>query len=121
MAFNLRLGGDCLDDLDVLRGDPGTIALFDVKNIIAPRTAGDFLRRFQIGDICDFQRALRQIAERVRPRQTSDICTIDLAPSIFEQCSTRKKGSWMAYNGQKSKKLSTLTTQAGALAESRRS
>lgn len=100
LAFNLMLGGDCLDDLDVLRGDPGTIAIFGVENIIAPRTAGDFLRRFQIGDLCDFQRALRQITERVRPRQTGDICTIDLDPSIFEQCSTRKEGSRMAYNGQ---------------------
>jgi hypothetical protein len=78
------LGGDCLDDLDVLRGDPGTIAIFGVKNIIAPRTAGDFLRRFQIGDLCDFQRALRTIAERVRPRQTSEICTIDLDASILK-------------------------------------
>ncbi len=34
------LGGDCLDDLDVLRGDPGTIAIFGVKKTIAPRTEG---------------------------------------------------------------------------------
>src|SRR5215813_12084469 len=59
LAFNLMLGGDCLDDLDVLRGDPGTIAIFGVKSVIAPRTAGDFLRRFNLGDISDFQRALR--------------------------------------------------------------
>ena len=100
LAFNLILGGDCLDDLDVLRGDPGTLALLGVEKIIAPRTAGDFLRRFQIGDICDFQRALRQIADQVRPHQTSDICTIDLDPSIFEQCSQSKEGSRMAYNGE---------------------
>jgi len=100
LAFNLMLGGDCLADLDVLRGDPGTMAIFGVESLIASRTAGDFLRRFQIGDICDFQRALREMAERVRPRQTSDSCTIDLDPSIFEQCSTGKEGSRMAYNGQ---------------------
>ena len=59
LAFNLMLGGDCLDDLDVLRGDPGTIAIFGVKNIIAPRTAGDFLRRFQIGSLKKCERRLR--------------------------------------------------------------
>lgn len=100
LAFNLMLGGDCLDDLDVLRGDPGTMQIFGLKSLIAPRTAGDFLRRFQIGDIADFQRALREIAARVRPLQTSDRCTIDLDASIFEQCSQRKEGSRMAYNGQ---------------------
>src|SRR5262245_46008222 len=92
LAFNLMLGGDCLDDLDVLRGDPGTIAIFGVKNIIAPRTAGDLLRCFQIGDLRDFLRALRTIADLVRRRQTSEICTIDLDASIFEQRSTRKEG-----------------------------
>ena len=100
LVFNLILGGDCLDDLDVLRGDPGTSALPGVEKIIAPRTAGDFLRRFRIGEISDFQRALRLIADKVRPHQTSEICTIDLDPSIFEQCSKRKEGSRMAYNGQ---------------------
>src|SRR5262247_1331360 len=100
LAFNLMLGGDCLDDLDVLRGDPGTVAIFGFKSIIAPRTAGDFLRRFQIGDLCDFQRALRAIAGQVRPRQTSEVCTIDLDAAIFEQRSSRKEGSRMAYNGQ---------------------
>jgi Transposase DDE domain group 1 len=100
LAFNLMLGGDCLDDLDVLRGDPGTVAILGVKSVIAPRTAGDFLRRFRIGDLCDFQRALRAIARRVRPRQTSEICTIDLDATILEQRSSRKEGSRMAYNGQ---------------------
>lgn len=100
LVFNLILGGDCLDDLNVLRGDPGTAALLGVEKIIAPRTAGDFLRRFQIGEISDFQRALRLIADKVRPHQTSEICTIDLDPSIFEQCSKCKEGSRMAYNGE---------------------
>ena len=100
LVFNLILGGDCLDDLDVLRGSPGTPALLGVEKIIAPRTAGDFLRRFQIGDLSDFQRALRQIADKARPHQRSEICTIDLDPSIFEQCSKRKEGSRTAYNGQ---------------------
>lgn len=100
MVFNLILGGDCLTDLDVLRGDPGTLALVGVEKIIASRTAGDFLRRFQIGEVTDFQRALRLIADAVRPHQTSTICTIDLDPSIFEQCSKCKEGSRQAYNGQ---------------------
>jgi len=99
-AFNLLLGVACLDDLDVLRGDPGTVALFGGEKLIAPRTAGDCLRRFQSGDRGDFPRALQTIAERVRPRQTREICALDLDASIFEQRSTRTEGSRMASHGQ---------------------
>ena len=100
LIFSFISGGNCLTDLDVLRGDPGTRALIGMDSVMAPRTAGDFLRRFEIGEITDFQRALRQIAGQVRPHQTSDICTIDLDPSIFRQCSKGKEGSRTAYNGE---------------------
>ena len=49
MIFSLmgliQSGGTTLDELDVLRGDEGINAL--LKEIPAPNTAGDFLRRFE--------------------------------------------------------------------------
>lgn len=39
LCWNLILGGDCPDDLDVLRGDVGTQALLGLESVIAPTTA----------------------------------------------------------------------------------
>jgi hypothetical protein len=99
LTWNLILGGDCLFDLNVLRGDKGTLDLLGLDCLIAPTTAGEHLRKFDIGDKCDLLRAMRLIAQRVRPRQNSDTCTIDLDSSVYEQCSTSKEGSCRAYNG----------------------
>jgi len=100
LCWNLILGGEHLSDLDVLRGDPGTQALLGLESVIAPTTAGEFLRKFSIGDIWDLLRLLQLLAERVRPHQSSDTCTLDLDASIYEQASTGKEGSRRAYNGQ---------------------
>jgi hypothetical protein len=56
LLYNLILGGSHLSDLDVLRGDPGTQELLEAATILAPTTAGEFLRKFDIGDVHDLQR-----------------------------------------------------------------
>jgi Transposase DDE domain group 1 len=100
LCWNLILGGEHLSDLDVLRGDPGTQALMGLESVMAPTTAGEFLRKFKLGDIWDLLRLLRLAAERVRPSQRSETCTLDLDTSLYEQCSTNKEGSHRAYTGQ---------------------
>jgi hypothetical protein len=100
LAHNLLLGGECLSDLEVLRGDPGTPELLAQEAILAPRTAGEFLHKFSLGDIRDLQRVNLRLHQRVRPPQTSPTCTIDLDSSIYEQASTREQGSDKAYNGE---------------------
>jgi Transposase DDE domain group 1 len=100
LVHNLLLGGECLSDLEVLRGDPGTQELLATEAILAPRTAREFLQKFDLGDIRDLQRVNLRLQQRVRPQQTSATCTIDLDSSIYEQASTRKQGSDTAYNGE---------------------
>jgi Transposase DDE domain group 1 len=100
LVYNMILGGEHLSDLEVLRGDPGTQELLDAAGILAPTTAGEFLRKFALGDIHDLQRLHLRLQERVRPHQSSTTCTIDLDSSIYEQVSTRKEGSTKAYNGE---------------------
>jgi hypothetical protein len=100
LVYNLVLGGEHLSDLEVLRGDPGTQELLDAETILAPTTAGEFLRKFDIGDVQDLQRVHQQLQQRVRPHQQATTCTIDLDSSIYEQVSTRKEGSTTAYNGE---------------------
>ena len=100
LVYNLILGGEHLSDLEVLRGDPGTQELLDAEGILAPTTAGEFLRKFDIGDVHDLQRVHLRLQERVRPHQQATTCTIDLDSSIYEQASTHKEGSTKAYNGE---------------------
>src|SRR5205085_11292283 len=100
LCWNSLLGGDCLLDLNVLRGDVGLPELLGVESILAPTTAGEFLRAFGMGDLIDLQRVNRLVAARVRPLQKSTRLTIDLDPSLYEQCSTRKQGSRMNYKGE---------------------
>jgi hypothetical protein len=100
LVYNLILGGSHLSDLEVLRGDPGTQELLDAETILAPTTAGEFLRKFAIGDIQDLQRVHGRLQQRVRAHQQATTCTIDLDSSIYEQCSTAKEGSTKAYNGE---------------------
>jgi hypothetical protein len=100
LVYNLVLGGEHLSDLEVLRGDPGTQELLDAESILAPTTAGEFLRKFDIGDVRDLQRVQQRLQQRVRPHQQATTCTIDLDSSIYEQVSTCKEGSTKAYNGE---------------------
>ena len=100
LAHNMILGGECLSDLNVVRGDPGTQQLLGAERLIAPTTAGEFLRKFDIGDIHDMCRVNKRLQERVRPKQQARCCTLDMDSSIYEQASKRKQGSSKAYTGQ---------------------
>src|SRR5262249_10288701 len=97
LVYNVALGGEHLSDLDVLRGDAGTQELRGVESVLAPTTAGEFLRKFDIGDVHDLQRVHLRLQQRVRPQQLSSTCTLDLDSSIYEQASTHKEGATKAY------------------------
>ncbi len=100
LVYNLIVGGDCLTDLEVRRGDPGTRELIGMKEVMAPTTAGEHLRKFHIGAIHDLQRVNRLLQQSVRAEQDEKCCTIDLDSSVYEQASRRKEGSRKAYNGE---------------------
>ena len=46
LVYNTVLGGTCLSVLEVVRGDQGTQELMGVETVLAPTTAGEFLRNF---------------------------------------------------------------------------
>jgi DDE family transposase len=100
LVYNTVIGGDCLSDLEVLRGDPGTRELIGMQQVIAPTSAGEHLRKFDIGSIHDLQRVNQLLQLQVRPQQQSQVCTLDLDSSIYEQASKKKEGSSKAYNGE---------------------
>ena len=100
LVYNVILGGEHLSDLEVLRGDRGAQELLEAEAILAPTTAGEFLRKFDLGDVQDLQRVHLRLQQQVRPRQQATTCTIDLDSSIYEQASSHKEGSTKAYNGE---------------------
>ena len=100
LCWNLILGGDSLRDLNVLRGDAGLHELLGVEAILAPTTAGEFLRHFSLGAITNLQGLLRRAAEVVRPFQQSTSVTLDIDASLYAQSSQRKDGSRMNYKGE---------------------
>lgn len=100
LCWNLILGGDCLRDLNVLRGEAGLQELIGVESVLAPTTAGELLRQFSIREIFALEAILREAAAAVRPHQTSTTLTLDLDSSIYAQWSKRKEGSHKAYNGE---------------------
>jgi DDE family transposase len=83
LVSNLILGGSHLSDLEVLRGDPGTQELLEAETILAPTTAGEFLRKFDIGDVHDLHRVHLRLQQRVRAHQQTNSCTLDLDSSIY--------------------------------------
>jgi hypothetical protein len=100
LSYNWGLGGEHLSDLEVLRGDRGTQELMEVESVLAPTTAGEFLRKFAIGDVQDLQRGQRRLQPRVRSHQQATTGTIDLDSRIYEQASAHQEGSTKAYNGE---------------------
>lgn len=100
LSHTLIIGGSCLLDLNVLRGDIGTQHLLDQERMVAPTTAGEFLRRFNIGDIHDLYRVHRRVQARVRPQQSAKCCTLDVDSSVYPQASTQKQGSVRTYTGE---------------------
>jgi hypothetical protein len=101
LIYKVVLGGEHLRDLDVLRSDRDTQELLEVEGILAPTTAGEFLRKFDIGDVQDLQHVHWRLQQQVRPHQQALTGTIDLDSSLYEQASTRKEGSMKAYNGER--------------------
>lgn len=100
LCWNAIVGGSCLRDLDVLRGDEGIPQLLGVESVMAPTTAGEFLRDFTDRDLKALQSVYRILSERARQYQKKGRVTLDLDASLYEQCSVRKEGSRMNYKGE---------------------
>ena len=84
----------------MVRGAPGTQEVLETETMLAPTTAGEFLRKVAIGDVCDLQRVQLRLQPRVRPHQRATTCTLDLDSSLYEQVSRQQAGATKAYNGE---------------------
>jgi hypothetical protein len=100
LAANAFMGGDFLDDLEALREDLAIQRAMGRKDIPDPTTAADFCRRFTLGHILQFNRALADIHRRVhglRPKMTA--WTIDTDAKAHAVFGEQKEGAARNYKG----------------------
>lgn len=80
IAYNLLAGGECLQDLELLRTDAGVLDALGADSLPDPTTAGDFCRRFAEADVNKLMDAVNGVRAAVWRRQPAaffDLATID--------------------------------------------
>lgn len=83
LCETLIAGGECLDDVALLRAD-GAQERLRGHGLPDPTTLGRFLRRFGLGHLAQLNRALDQAFARVHPLLERERVTLDLDASYIE-------------------------------------
>ena len=102
IAFNALCGGECLQDIELLRNDENYLNAIGATSIPDPTTAGDFCRRFIASDIETLIDIINQVRLRVwaeQPRSFLDCATIDMDGTFAETNGECKKGMDISYDG----------------------
>jgi len=104
MAFNALAGGECLEDIEVLRQDEAYMDMLGAERIPDPTTAGDFLRRFDsaasIHTLMDSINFVRTRVWKHRRRMLGDRALIDMDGSVTPTLGEKKEGMAMSYKGE---------------------
>ena len=102
LAYNAMCGGRTLDDLELRRRDTAYMDALGATRIPDPTTAGDFLRRFDRGDIDDLTEAINEARTRAWKRQGESFfkrAIIDVDGTIAGTYGECKEGMDMSYKG----------------------
>jgi len=83
LCETLIAGGECLDDVALLRADSAQ-ELLRGHGLPEPTTLGRFLRRFSLGHIGQLNRALDLLFARVHPLLGRETVTLDLDATLVE-------------------------------------
>jgi len=99
-AYNLFVGGTCIEDIVNLQESTAVRNLLGAERIPDPTTAGDFLRRFEWGDLDGLQDAIDTARVEVwsqMPRRVRRTATIDIDSHIKEVYGQCKQGADFSY------------------------
>lgn len=100
-VFDLMLipfaGGECIDDLAVLRADEGLERLLH-RRVMAPSTAHDFLRRIQYVGLEGLGRVRQRQLAHIARNQHQTQATLDCDASLFV---SRSRTAQMSYKGER--------------------
>jgi hypothetical protein len=103
IAFNLLVGGTCLEHIELRRNDEVFLDALGVQSIPDPTTAGDFCRRFHEEDIQALMDAINESRLKVWQQQPDEFfeeALIDADGTIVETTGECKQGMDISYNGK---------------------
>jgi hypothetical protein len=101
LLHSMVVGGDCIDDVDVLRS--GSTDKMLRHQVIAPSTIGTFLRSFTFGHVRQLDRLFATILEQAWTGGAGpgdDAMTIDIDSTICEVHGKDKQGAGYGYTKQ---------------------
>lgn len=101
LCETLIAGGECLDDVALLRGDSAQ-ELLRGHGLPVSTTLGRFLRRFSLGHLGQLNRALDELFARVHPLLDRETVTLDLDATYIEHHGPvgSRQGTRGTYKGQ---------------------
>lgn len=103
IAYNILCGGECLEDLELLRNDEVYLDAMGAQRIPDPTTAGDFCRRFSEADVDALQEAINQTRLKVWAQQGEaffEEAVIDVDGSLAPTTGECKEGMDISYKGE---------------------
>ena len=104
IAYNILCGGDCLQDLEMLRNDEAYLDALGAQRIPDPTTAGDFCRRFTSeAHLLTLMEAINRVRLNVWKRQEASFferAIIDADGTIAPTTGQCKQGMNISYDGQ---------------------
>jgi hypothetical protein len=104
IAYNILCGGNCLQDLELLRNDEAYLDALGASRIPDPTTAGDFCRRFEsAGQVLRLMEAINSVRVGVWKKQPAsffDRAIIDADGTIAPTDAQCKQGIDISYDGQ---------------------
>jgi hypothetical protein len=103
IAYNLLAGGDCLQDLELLRNDEVYLDALGAQRIPDPTTAGDFCRRFRPYHVQVLMRAINAVRLKVwrqQPRAFFKQAIIEADGTMVTTTGECKQGMDISYKGE---------------------
>ena len=102
LAYNLLAGGQRLEDIELRRQDEVFLNGLGAERIPDPTTAGDFTRRFSIGDIVALEECInraRLAVWKVQPKGFLEEAFLDVDGTIAPTYGECKQGMDISYKG----------------------
>lgn len=103
IAYNTLAGGECMDDIKLLRNDTTYMNALGADRIPDPTTAGDFTRRFSRSDVIDLMETINRVRVNMWNKHLSrnerKEAVMDMDGTITPTTGECKQGMDISYNG----------------------